>query len=88
MNRSTAAASVVGPRKPWNAASARVGLHGVPRSGPGGDRVVVHRGQLAQLPTDERVFAYPVVNVVLVDGTFTVHGVTTRVGAQTDIPPD
>lgn len=34
-------------------------------------------------PYTQRVFAHPVVNVVVVDGEATVHGVTTRVGART-----
>lgn len=34
-------------------------------------------------PYTQRVFAHPVVNVVVTGGEGTVHGVTTRVGAQT-----
>ncbi|WP_322779025.1 AraC family transcriptional regulator [Frankia sp. Cas4] len=36
-----------------------------------------------QDPFTQRVFAHPVVNAVLADGAFTVHGVTTRIGART-----
>lgn len=34
-------------------------------------------------PYTQRVFAHPVVNVVIVDGEATVHGVTTRIGTRT-----